>query len=332
MISIVVTIECLLFLRGIPECSDTANYLNNPGSDSLTLLADSLLYYWLHLLGDNKLWFQLVELASIVAFNIAVILFSRDRLTSLFLALLPFLGSIIGMHLWACAIRNGISFSFLILSLAILESGKVRSTPNQTIRHKSLSFPAFHQIYSSVAAILSIMFHWSSAFVLLAVLFLSSSGFKANMHNIGKLRIGYKFCLVAISVMLLGLAFAFVFSTKIQSYALIGDPIEYGRRLPFIVLAIFFISVCLFRPWLRTRQLLRSYRSIYILAFTSLMSILSLLGFNSNLIRLLAPLQAISVLYMLLDSVYLSRSALLFGLLSLPFGAYSLITYIGAYK
>jgi hypothetical protein len=332
IILLVVALEYLLLLSGIPECSDTANYMAYPGLGDSIFSEDALLYYWLYLLGDNYLWFQLIQLSSIVVFNFAIIMFCRDRLTTCFLALIPFLASIVGMHLWACAIRNGISFSFLILSLAILERGKAKSTPKPSIRRKYLSIPAVHQIFFSAAAILSIMLHWSAAFILLAVLFLSSSSFETFMYNIGKLRISYKFFFVAVSVFSLPLLLAFIFARKLQSYDIVNEVVEYGQNFPYVVIAIFFISVFLFLPWLRSRQLLRSYRSLYLLAFTSLLSMLPLLGFSGNIIRLLIPLQAISVLYMLLDSIFLSRSAIFFCLISPPFAAYSLSTYIGAYK
>ncbi len=332
IILFVVALECLLLLRKIPVCSDTANYLSHPGADSFTLSTDSLLYYGLHLLGDNHLWFQLIQLASIVIFNIAICLFGRDRLTTCFLALSPFLASIIGMHLWACAIRNGLSFSFLILSLAILELGKARSVLKPAIRPQYLSIPVFHQIFFSASATLSIALHWSTAFVLLAVLVLSSSAFATFIYKIGKWKITHKFCILAASVISLAMLFATSFAPKLEFYILDSDAIEYGRKFPFLVMVIFSIAVMLFRPWLCRRQLLKSLRGIYILSFASLLSILPLLGFNSTIIRLLIPLQGISVLYMILDSVYLSRAAILFALISLPFAAYSINAYLGAYN
>jgi hypothetical protein len=97
------------------------------------------------------------------------------------------------------------------------------------------------------------------------------------------------------------------------------------------VVSIFLLSVFIFNPWRVRRQFIRSPRGVYILAFASILLAPLAIGFNSNIIRLLAPMQSISIIYIILDSLNVSRLAIFYCLVSLPFSIYAVTTYIGAY-
>jgi hypothetical protein len=331
IILIITALELFLLLQRIPVCSDTGGYLTHPGVASLFISPDSFLYYALYLIGNNELWFKLLQVISIVGFNIAITLFTRHQLTSALLALAPFLSSIVALHLWACAIRNGISFTFLILSLALLENTRLNAVPRLASWPKFFKLPGHMTIPFLITSMISIAMHWSSAFVLLSVLVLTSGSFNLFVKGIFKLKVRHKFFVLLLISILAYALFVFLYLPKISLYGAANTFTDYGQKYPFIVVSIFLLSVFIFNPWRVRRQFIRSPRGVYILAFASILLAPLAIGFNSNIIRLLAPMQSISIIYIILDSLNVSRLAIFYCLVSLPFSIYAVTTYIGAY-
>jgi len=328
----IAVLEIVLLTSDIPVCSDTANYLSHPGLDTLSLTTDSFLYYLLHVLGDNSLWFQLIQITSIVVFNLSVFALRLGSASSSVLAVSPFLLSIVGLHYWSCAIRAGLSFSFMMLAISLLEIlSASHHGPVSTLALKGRNLPFF--IAFIFTAVVSILIHWSAIFILLVLIPLSSRSFDESILLFFSLKIKAFSLFFLTFLFLLGVFSLHIFSAKINSYSWLASSaaVSYGTKFPLLVFWIFLVAILLFRPWVRRNSRLKSLRGIYILAFSAILSFAVLVGFASEAIRLLVSLQFVSAFYILLDSNSPSRSMLFCGLAGPPFIWYSLTSYSSYY-
>jgi hypothetical protein len=324
-------LEIVLLLRDIPECSDTANYLGHAGADTMSIAPDAFLYYLLHILDSNHLWFQLIQIISILVFNFSVLVLRIGLASSALLVASPFFFSIVGLHFWSCSIRSGISFSFIILALSLLETTSLpiaRRCSNKFLSKRKMPM----RLSFITVGILSILLHWSSAFILLAAVAFSSDKFNSAITLLSSYRVRTRSLLIATAIFAFVVTLYILFSSKINSYSLISESsIGYGTKFPWLVLVMLLISFLIFRPCRQSNPLLRSPRGIYILTFAAILSFASLASINSNSIRIIALLQLISVFYLVIDSRYLSRTLIFAGLISPPFAWYSITTYFDYY-
>jgi hypothetical protein len=323
-------LEFAVLSQGVPVCSDTANYLSHSGSESLSFAPDALLYYLLYLVGDNQLWFQLIQALSVFVFAAAVAALGMKPTLASLLSISPFIFSIVGFHLWACAIRAGISFSFIILTLSLIElsSSSSRSGTSSKVSPYSQKILLLVQI---ISAFISVLLHWSSAFILIASVFLASSQFEQAIALLMARKVKIRHLLFVLVAFILLFLMFFVFSSRLDLYIPYSSGADYGTKLPFIVLAILCLAVPFFNPFSTAQAGLSRPRGIYILFFAGALSLLSMTGFNENIVRLLAPLQLISIFYIIIDTRHIMTTLVFLAVIAPPFIFYSINTYISSF-
>lgn len=323
-------LEFALLSQGVPVCSDTANYLSHPGSASLSFAPDALLYYLLYLVGDNQLWFQLIQALSIFVFTAAVAALSLKPTLASLLSVSPFIFSIVGFHLWGCAIRAGISFSFIILTLSLIELS-VSSSRSCTSFKCSPYSKKILLLAQIISAFTSVLLHWSSAFILFASVFLSSMQFEQAIALLRARKVKIRYLLFVIIAFILLFFIFYIFSGRIESYSAYSSGADYGTKLPLIVLAMLCLAVPFFNPLSAAKAGLSRPRGIYILLFAGALSLLSLTGSNENIARLLAPLQLISIFYIVIDTRHVMTTLVFLAVISPPFIFYSINSYISSF-
>jgi len=318
-------IESILLLADIPICSDTDNYLSHPGVDTLLDINSSLPYYILHVIGDNKLWFKLIQFSSVIIFNSSILFLPLNGARLLLYLIAPFSFSIIGLHYWACSIRSGLSISFLVLYFVFVKSYIAPNNPY--LKNQKLS----SRIISYFFAFLTISSHWSSTFFL-GIMFLARRVSFFTMitnfiHNF-KFKKNHVFILVAFIVFVL--MALFYSKTRLAAYSLQLNSPGYGNNFPFIsiysAITYFFIfnSECLSRNIRFTTNL---FAILSVISFATIFSLITPLS-----IRIASPLQFFTVLSMIVCIPSFNKLSLYLLFISPPFIYYSLTSYFLSYS
>ena len=329
-LTFILTLFEVFILSGvIPECSDTTNYLSHPGVENIFSSIDGFLYFLLYIIGDNIIWFKTLQISSFIIYNIAICfsLLEFNRKILLFLA--PFTLSIVGLHLWSCGIRAGLSTSIVILFISLGERNNFDFSafnPFSPQSHSKLALllVKFLKVLSFLLAILT---HWSSVFVI-AVIFVCNN-FMYSLKEIRLLIMGrVKIVVFALTILLSAFLFLFlIFATA--KYTILSSNDNYGAQIPYVIFYTGFVSLY-FLSSIRSPSL--KFRNFALVLALMSLAFLMLTGLNNNIIRVIVPLSLVSSYYMIRDLPTL-RSVINFSLIcSPPYLFYSIKTYFLQYS
>ncbi len=310
---IISTLYIVLVTYRLPYCSDTNNYLTHPGFEKLNLLsADNLLYHLLYLIGDNILWFKYLQTVSVIFFLSGLFIIPINSGRFLLASLIPWFYSIIGLHYWSCGIRNSVSFSLLFFLFCFINS-KI------FIDRKYLRF-----IVKTIFAILSLITHWTSIFILPFVLkktllnnileiFNSIFLFKIPKKNI------YKNILF-----ILGFLLIVVFgANKLEIYSFFASRQAYGTKFPIVMIVNLIIYYFLHKDSIKK---IKEISSLYFLTLVTSAS--TFFGFTQLVIRFQL---AFWILFLVSILIYQRKNAFTFFMLSSPAFLYYLLNNYSLY-
>ena len=318
---------CLLvFLVSVPICSDTAGYLSHPGYTISQNFIDILPYGSLYLFresGYNNIdWFKSIQFISIFLFNISVLILPCATRVKSFIYLSPFIFSIVGLHYWSCAIRNGLAISFVALFVSFILSLRASKVKINTYQIIGLFF----------IAALAQLSHWSAFQNIIFCLLLISIDLKfgSTIKYLLALKPKKKVVLLYSIFLVALVGFISFYFPRIIIYSLFeSDNGTYNRYLPFVTLASFLTLTFL--------SGIRKLSNIQLndIAFISLAAIAmtsSSFFFQGSIIaRILTPLLLFTVLILSSKLKTISDFLTLFLFLSPPYIYYTVISYASLY-
>ena len=324
LIVVFTLVESFLLLIAIPQCSDTANYLSHPGFSSFST-DTSLAYTLLHYVGDNKLWFKIVQFMSFSVFNISSVFLPLSVGRLVLYLISPFFLSIIGLHYWACSIRSGLSISFLMLYFAFSKP----YIPSNDIRLRSHVMAS--KIINCLLILLSVFTHWASIVFFILIYFLKRvplASFVSNLVSNSKFKGSYLYVFATIIVFAV---LGFIYSkTRLAAYTLGLNSPGYGNSFPYIALFSAITYFILFFKGLSSpnTKFITNLNIVLVILSTS-----SLIGLVSPLIiRITSPLQFIIVVSMIVTIPSFSRLSFFLILISPPFIYYAFTSYLTSYS
>lgn len=290
-----------IFANLIFVCSDTYNYLLYPIPTLKDTINPDALFYFLKYF--TFLDFTIIHIAaffSITLFFISTKLAyaTRSSFFKLIVFTSPFILSLVGLHLWSCAIKSGLSLAFITLaSVFLFFHGSSKSS-----YYLFLIFLA-----------LGLLIHWSSLILILAIvpcyyfhlpvtfrlspLVLSFNRLRFNFLTYISLK---SFLALLVFSLLFGfsvLFFSGIFSSKFEAYDSIFRTAtnSYGRFFPLLSLYQSFIFLLLLpsKTILYDKfKLLNFCKNILLL--NSIFALLSLTILSALTIRVSLPLQFIA--------------------------------------
>jgi len=315
-------LELFLISVVIPECSDLKNYLAFNNSSLENVRSDILSISLLVLIGNNRAWIATMSFLSILIYNVACFISNTSNTRRVILCSLPFTASIVGVHYWGCAIRNGLAISLLILSLEVC--GLNYNNVLVELKHEQYIAKGVQKFRFIFVNLLAILSHWSSLFVVIILLLaLFGDGFKfyvrrmllGFMGRLATISLG----LIAIIVSIVGFYLTPKISAVLNELYLTG--VDYGRYLPFVT-----VCLCALLLLLDYNVIFQNSLSRVLVPVLLVLSIIpTLLSVNSTIIRLNAPIWFI-FMYAYFQS---TKKLYIIAPISIPFLSYIVLKVSG---
>ena len=293
---------CQLFIVSnlLFVCSDTENYLNYPIPTLDRILSPGSLFYFINYFSffDYNI-IQLSAILSIILFYVStkIAYFGRSIFFKLVVFTSPFFLSIVGLHLWTCGIKSGLSLSVILLASVIFFF-------QGSSKYSSLLFLS--------VTVFGLFLHWSS-FLLVGIAiacyyFRSPFDFKLSVSTIlvNKFKLPilpsylskstflqFSFLLI---ISILFYLFVGIFFDKYEAYGTIfssESSSSYGKSYPLLAL-----YQCCSLLYLLPRRFSQGSSNLLnfcynLTYFNSILSFSSLLFLSALSIRIILPLQFI---------------------------------------